>query len=82
MKDEKFAEQSPGKILRLPANETMRGRLQEKHLEYNRRRKELMRKNQVNGYGVVIGSDDNLLDAHYKEVLFGMLLKNGKLVFG
>jgi hypothetical protein len=66
-----------GKILRLPANETLRQRLKEKHLEYHRRRTEFMRKNRVDGYGVLIGSDDRLLDAHYKEELFATLLKHG-----
>lgn len=75
--ENKILEKSQGKILRLPANETLRERLKEKHLEYHKRRKEFMRKNQVDGYGVVIGTDNTLLDAHYKEVLFATLLKNG-----
>jgi len=66
-----------GKILRLPANETLRKRLKEKHREYEKRRSEFMRKNRVDGYGVLIGSDDTLLDAHYKEALFATLLKDG-----
>jgi|GEM_PF-4969222 len=70
-------EQSQGRILRLPKNETLRKRLKEKHLEYHNRKEEFMRKNRVEGYGVVIGNDNMLLDAHYKEALFGTLLKEG-----
>ena len=76
MKDRVF-EQFHGKILRLPANEVLRKRLQEKHREYEKRRAEFMRKNRVDGYGVLIGKDDTLLDAHYKEALFSTLLKDG-----
>ena len=70
-------EKSQGKILRLPDNETLRARLRDKHSEYLQRREELKRKNQVPGYGVLIGHDRNLLDAHYKEALFTTILKEG-----
>jgi hypothetical protein len=70
-------EGSQGRILRLPENETLRERLKEKHLEYHKRKKAFMRKNRVAGYGVLVGNDNTLLDAHYKEALFGTLLKEG-----
>ena len=70
-------ERSQGKILRLPASETLRQRLKEKHREYHKRRTRFMRKNRVDGYGVLIGNDDTLLDAHYKEALFSTMLKDG-----
>src|SRR6056300_1675690 len=70
-------EQSQGRILRLPANEALRDRLKEKHLEYHKRKNKFMRKHRVEGYGVLIGNDKTLLDAHYKEALFGTLLKEG-----
>ena len=64
-----YYERSQGKILRLPASDTLRQRLQEKHQEYHKRRTDFMRKNRVDGYGVLIGNDDTLLDAHYKEAM-------------
>ena len=70
-------EKSQGKILRLPGNEKLRTRLREKHLEYLKRRDEFKRKNQVPGFGVLIGKDRTLLDAHYKEILFATMLKEG-----
>lgn len=70
-------EKSQGRVLRLPSNETLRARLKEKHLEYLKRREQSRRKNQVPGYGVLIGKDGGLLDAHYKETLFATLLKEG-----
>ena len=59
-------EKSQGRILRLPASEQLKQRLKEKNLEYHRRREELKRKNIVEGYGVLIGENKGLLDAHYK----------------
>lgn len=70
-------EKSQGRILRLPASEQLKQRLKEKHLEYHSRREELKRKNSVAGYGVLIGENKGLLDAHYKEALFATLLKEG-----
>jgi hypothetical protein len=70
-------EKSQGKILRLPNNEKLRARLKEKHLEYYQRREEYKRKNHIPGYGVLIGNDKTLLDAHYKEALFFTLLREG-----
>ena len=63
-------EKSQGRILRLPGNEKLRARLKEKHAEYHRRCEEFKSRNYVAGYGVLIGNDKTLLDAHYKEVLF------------
>ncbi len=70
-------QKSQGRILRLPGNEKLRARLKEKHAEYHRRCEEFKSRNYVAGYGVLIGNDKTLLDAHYKEVLFATLLREG-----
>ena len=71
--------QFQGRILRLPENETLRQRLRKKHREYQKRKQIFMRKHRVDGYGVVIGTDDSLLDTLYKEALLATLLKDGML---
>ncbi len=71
-----------GRILRLPAHKEIRGRLMEKLAEYRRRRLRYVRENQTVDYGVLVGTDKNLLDAHYKETLFSTLLEERVLKVG
>lgn len=71
-----------GRILRLPVHKEIRTRLMEKLTEYRRRRLRYVRKNQVAGYGVLVGTDKDLLDAHYKETLFSALLEDRVLRVG
>lgn len=71
-----------GRILRLPAHKEIRGRLTEKLAEYRRRRLRYVRENKTADYGVLVGTDKGLLDAHYKETLFSALLEERVLKVG
>lgn len=64
------------RVFRLPDEDIIRQRLQQKLVEYQSRRKRYIQHHQVAGFGVIIGNEDQtLLDAYYKEVLFSALLK-------
>jgi len=71
-----------GRILRLPGQTEVRDRLAEKLIEYQRRRQRYLQQNQIAGLGVLVGDDKALLDAHYKETLFSILLKERVLKVG
>jgi len=71
-----------GRVLRLPSHKEVRDRLVEKLNEYRRRRLRYVRENHIAGYGVLIGKDKDLLDAHYKETLFAALLKDRVMKVG
>lgn len=75
--DTKKYDYAKKRVFRLPDEEAIRRRLEEKCQEYDRRRQRYIRKHQVDGYGVLIGNDTRLLDAHYKLALFGALLDEG-----
>ena len=71
-----------GRVLRLPGQVEVRDRLAEKLAEYRRRRYRYVHQNQIEGLGVLVGNDKTLLDAHYKETLFSILLRERVLKVG
>ncbi len=75
--DTKKYDYAKKRIFKLPNEDAIRQRLEEKCLEYDRRRARYVSEHQVDGYGVLIGDDKTLLDAHYKLALFGALLDDG-----
>jgi len=70
------------RVLRLPGQKEVRERLSEKLVEYQRRRRRYLHDNEIAGLGVLVGNDKTLLDAHYKETLFSILLKERVLKVG